>query len=202
MAKPIPGLDVPVINPTGQMSQSWYEFYQSLYALLNSTATTLAGIPALIAATVTSIGGAIGAITLGYGLSVSGQSLRAGLSSITSSLGADVALNNTATYFDGPTIAQGTTGTWFVSGTVTLLDTAATASIHCKLWDGTTVIASSEGLSNNTLRGVSVSLSGIITSPAANLRISCRDADATSGKILFNATGSSKDSTITAVRLA
>jgi hypothetical protein len=46
MAKPLPGLDVPVINSTGQMNQSWYEFYQSLFALLNTTAGTLAALPA------------------------------------------------------------------------------------------------------------------------------------------------------------
>src|SRR2546426_953355 len=40
------------------------------------------------------------------------------LTPITNSLGADVALNNTANYFDGPSVAQGTSGTWFASGTV------------------------------------------------------------------------------------
>lgn len=30
MARPLPGLDVPVINPqTGQMTQAWYEYFQS-----------------------------------------------------------------------------------------------------------------------------------------------------------------------------
>jgi len=29
MSKPLPGLDVPVVNPqTGQMTQAWYEFFQ------------------------------------------------------------------------------------------------------------------------------------------------------------------------------
>lgn len=29
MAKPLPGLDVPVIDPkTGLMTQAWYEYYQ------------------------------------------------------------------------------------------------------------------------------------------------------------------------------
>lgn len=46
MAKPMPGADIPVINPTGQMNQVWFEFIQSLLALLNSTASTLAGLPA------------------------------------------------------------------------------------------------------------------------------------------------------------
>ncbi len=120
---------------------------------------------------------------------------------ITNSLGADVALNNTANYFDGPSVAQGTSGTWFVSGTVTLIDTTGVCNYFCKLWDGTTVIASvaqrGTGLSNYAV----VSLSGFITSPAGNLRISCRDTTNTTGSILFNATGNSKDSTITAIRI-
>src|SRR5215469_1021265 len=37
-------------------------------------------------------------------------------------LGADVALNNITTYFDGPSVAQGSVGTWYASGTVTLTD--------------------------------------------------------------------------------
>lgn len=123
-------------------------------------------------------------------------------SPITASTSADIALNNTANYFTGPSIAQGSSGTWFVSGTVTLIDTGATAAIYCKLWDGTTVIASAAGLNNNVLRGFPVSLSGYITNPSSNLKISCRDVDATTGKILFNQTGNSKDSTITAIRIA
>jgi hypothetical protein len=30
VAKPLPGLDVPIVNPqTGQMAQAWYEYFQS-----------------------------------------------------------------------------------------------------------------------------------------------------------------------------
>ena len=155
--------------------------------------------------TVTSIG-----LTNTYGLSISGSpvttsgNISAGtsLTSITNSLGADVALNNTANYFDGPSVAQGTSGTWLVTGTVTLTDTAGAGLFYCKLWDGTTVIDSSVG--NSTLANaiVSVSLSGVLASPAANIRISCRDTLSTSGKIIFNSSSNSKDSTITAVRIA
>ncbi len=126
--------------------------------------------------------------------------VQAGSIRFTNSLGADVLLNNTANYFDGPSVAQGTAvGPWFASGTVTIFDTAA-AIVFCKLWDGTTVIASA----SNTLAAssaINTSLSGVITSPAANIRISCRDSSNTTGKILFNNTGNSKDATITAFRL-
>lgn len=127
--------------------------------------------------------------------------VRLDLSQLTNSLAADIALNNTADYFDGPIVAQGTAGTWFVSGTVTITDTAGAANIHAKLWDGTTVIAStSERI--EVFGGINtVSLSGFISSPGGDLRISCNDITSTSGKILFNASGSSKDSTITAFRI-
>ena len=120
----------------------------------------------------------------------------------TNSLSADVVLNNTSNYFTGPSIAQGSTGTWVVFGTVTLLDSAGAASFTCKLWDGTTVLASAQSTSAATNFRTTVSLFGIISSPAGNLRISCKDTSSTSGLILFNQTGESKDSTITAFRIA
>ncbi len=120
---------------------------------------------------------------------------------ITNSLSGDVACNNTANYFDGPSVAQGTVGTWFVSGTVTVTDTAI-ATFFAKLWDGTTVIASCGTFLANAVGGVTMTLSGFITSPAGNLRISVKDSSATTGSILFNLSGNSKDSTITAIRIA
>lgn len=125
------------------------------------------------------------------------------LTSIQSALGADVSLTNVSSYFDGPSVAQGSSGTWFVSGLVTVLDPGTSpASIDCKLWDGTNVIASTLMRTTNALGGFPVTLSGVITSPSSNLRISCKDVTATTGKILFNASGNSKDSTICAVRIA
>jgi hypothetical protein len=121
---------------------------------------------------------------------------------ITNSLGADVALNNISNYFDGPSIAQGTSGTWFVSGTVCVTDTAGGASHFVKLWDGTTVIASARVNTPSASITSVVALSGYLASPAGNLRISVRDTTSTSGKIIFNESGNSKDSTISAIRIA
>lgn len=121
---------------------------------------------------------------------------------VTNSLAADVNLNNTGTYFDGPSCANGTTGTWFASGTVTLTDTAGAGNINIKLWDGSTVIASANVYIPSASAFVCASLSGYITTPAGNLRISCKDVTSTSGKIIFNQSGNSKDSTISAVRVA
>jgi len=118
---------------------------------------------------------------------------------LAASLGADVLLNNTANYFDGPSVAQGTTGTWFASGTVTVND-SVTAQVYCKLWDGATVIASAD-VTVTASYNMPLTLSGFLTSPAANIRISCRDQTNTSGKIIFNVTGNSKDSTLTAFRI-
>ena len=123
------------------------------------------------------------------------------LSPITNSLSGDVALNNTALYFDGPSVAQGTSGTWFASGNVLLQDNAGVATIHVKLWDGTTVIDSAKCRILAINGEVMISLSGYITSPAGNLRISARDVTSTSGLIEANATGNGKDSTITAIRI-
>lgn len=121
--------------------------------------------------------------------------------SFAASLGADVALNNIANYFDGPSVAQGTSGTWYASGTVTCVDTAGLAGFPAKLWDGTTVIASTVGVSPTANAQVSIALSGRILNPAGNIRISVRDNSSVSGKIQFNQSGNSKDSTLTAVRV-
>lgn len=121
------------------------------------------------------------------------------LSVVTNSLGADVALNNTANYFDGPSVAQGSTGTWFASGTVEVLDASA-ATYSCKLWDGTTTISSSAA---GAAAGVAtvIALSGYLSSPAGNIRISCKDFTNTTGNIKFNSSGTSKDSTVSAIRV-
>jgi hypothetical protein len=107
-------------------------------------------------------------------------------------------MNNTSNYFDGPTVAQGTTGTWWASGTVTINDTGTNA-YTCKLWDGTTVIDSSQALSAGS-SGSSMALSGFLATPAANIKISCKSTSA-SAAIVFNLSGSSKDSTVSVHRI-
>ena len=124
-----------------------------------------------------------------------------GISSMTSSLGADVNLTTTTIYFDGPSIAQGTSGTWFVSGTVTVNDPGGEFQGYAKLWDGTTVMASAAiECGAGSQKGDCFSLSGVITSPAGNIRISVRGLTTANGIIKFNQSGNSKDSTITGIR--
>ena len=123
------------------------------------------------------------------------------LSVVTNSLSGDVALNNTATFFTGPTIPQGTVGIWFASGTVTLTDTAVQAAFQVKLWDGTSLISSTRVKLPVIDQAMSVTLSGYISAPAGNIRISVCDLSATTGVILYNQSTLTKDSTITAIRI-
>lgn len=115
-------------------------------------------------------------------------------------LSADVLLNNTANYFPGPTVAQGTVGTWEARGTITVASSNQDSNI-AKLWDGTTVIAST--VQGNTANiNASLAVSGVISAPAGNIRISARDSSNTTGSMVFNASGNSKDCTLTVRRIA
>jgi hypothetical protein len=123
------------------------------------------------------------------------------LSVLTNSLGANVAMNNVSNFFDGPSVAQGSTGTWFASGTVTLDDPTSIASYRCKLWDGTTVIASSGTTSPGVDLSVTISLSGYLASPAGNIRISCQAPTTTAGLIVASLAAMTKSSTISVIRV-
>lgn len=124
------------------------------------------------------------------------------MSPLTNSLSGNVALNNTANYFNGPSVAQGTSGTWLFIGTVTLVDTSSAAKFSIKLTDGTTTIASTRITSVAINELASVCLSGFLTSPAANVTMQVKDETSVNGQILFNSSsGNSKDSTLTAIRI-
>lgn len=119
----------------------------------------------------------------------------------TNSLGSNVATNNTSNYFDGPSVAQGTTAgqRWFASGTATIAGVSGD-SVVAQLWDGTTLIASSYcQIPSATIQGIS--LSGVITSPAGNIKLSVRNFSSTTGNILASES-LGKSSTITVVRIA
>jgi hypothetical protein len=121
---------------------------------------------------------------------------------LTNSLGGNVSLNSTTVYVDGPSVAQGGTGTWFASASVLVVDlTVANGVIECKLWDGTTVISSGSLTTVSGVSPITMALSGFITAPAGNLRVSCRAVSSGNGQMDFNFTGAGKDSTITAFRV-
>lgn len=117
-------------------------------------------------------------------------------------LSGNVALNNTGTYFDGPSVAQGSSGTWFATGHVTLKDSTSAGDFYIKLWDGTTVIASGEAHVSGVAETVVVTLSGYLASPAGNIKISVIDVTSTNGLIIANNTGNAKDSALFAFRIA
>lgn len=121
--------------------------------------------------------------------------------SVTSSLGADVTLNNSAAFFEGPSVAQGSVGSWFAVGSVTLQDSVGQTGYDVKLWDGTTVIASTSTRSVAAGVPVGVTLGGLIATPAGNIRMSVRPSRPTS-TMFCNASGQGKDSMISALRIA
>ena len=147
--------------------------------------------------------GTVTSVIAGTGLSggtiTSTGTVAVNLSVFTNSIPADITINTTS-YFDGPIVAQGTSGTWLASGVVTLTPGAATPrTFNVKLWDGSTVLSSTSLSVTNGSFG-SVTLSGYIASPAGNIRMSVQQLNS-DGIIKFNSSGSSKDSTITVFRI-
>jgi hypothetical protein len=170
----LPGQNVAIQTPQNQIEPLWYEKLKGWESWINLVSAIFPSGPATPTTPATLL---------------------------TASLGADVA-TNASTYTNGPSIAQAGIGTWFVSGIVTLVDTAGARAFSCKLWDGAAVIASGQGTSTAANLSTTVTLSGFIISPAGNLRISVIQGAGTTGKIQFNASGNSKDSTISAFRIA
>lgn len=142
-------------------------------------------------------------LTAGTGISVTGTTnatIATSLSTASNFSGGNVSLNNT-TFTDGPSAAQGTSGTWFCSGTVTVLDTAGSQFMLAKLYDGTTTIASAASQTVGANTDMSITMSGVITSPAGNVRIAVKSQAAATSSIRFNDSGLSKDSGVTCVRI-
>lgn len=143
--------------------------------------------------------------TFGYGLTQSGNcdntstnasspcNAAVSLTTASNVLASNVAMSTGSTYFDGPSMAQGTSGVWSVYGAVTISDTA-TSNVNCKLWDGTTIIASAYIRATSGPIPVTTNFSGNISSPAANVKISCENTVDTTSAIVFNFSGNSHDS--------
>ncbi len=117
----------------------------------------------------------------------------------TNSLGANVTMTSAATFYDGPSTAQGTSGTWLATGGVTINDTSNITQYTCKLWDGTTVIDAGPPAQAASYTA-HIHLSGVLASPGGNIKITC-SSSATGAVMLYNQTGTSKDSTLTVVRI-
>ncbi len=70
----------------------------------------------------------------------------ASLTTASAQLGADVTMTNANQYYDGPSVSLAA-GTWWVIAAVTVETTSGATGFTAKLWDGTTVVASSETVS-------------------------------------------------------
>ena len=192
----VPGLGEKDADKTIRSLMQAHEKTATNEADIAALTATVAGLPN---GTVTSVGSGTG--LTGGPITTTG-SLAVSLSTLTNSLGADVSMTSAATYYTGPTVAQGTSGTWFATGNVTVFDVTSVANVDVKLWDGTTVIASTQvQVSNTTIFENNVHLSGVISSPAGNIRISAQSNQTTS-QMKFNRNGNSKDSTLTVIRIA
>ena len=110
----------------------------------------------------------------------------------------NVTLGTGSSYADGPNVVTGTTGTWRVDVDTTISIGNGT-TFKFKLWDNTTVIASTVCL--NPASDFPLHLGGVISSPAAALRLS-GNQDGTSATFSANVSGNGRDSTITAVRIS
>lgn len=123
---------------------------------------------------------------------------------VSNSLAGNVNLTNSTAYFDGPTTTLGPLGTWLVTGQVTLSDSAVTGGVAflAKLWDGTTVLASGIITTVTVNQAVMMGFSGVINNPVGAVKISARNSSGNAGQLLANSSLNSKDSTLTAVRLA
>lgn len=123
------------------------------------------------------------------------------ISTLANSAPGNVALNNTGTFFDGPSVAQGTLGTWLAMGGVSMTDSAGNAQFICKLWDGTTTVHAGTVTNGGAGGLATMHLSGIFTAPAGNIKISCKDVTSVNGNILSNSSGTTKDATVSVFRI-
>lgn len=80
---------------------------------------------------------------------------------LSNSISGDVTMPSASTYYDGPSVTL-SAGTWLLTGTVTMLLGASTPRYTAKLWDGTTVAASTDCDSNSASRSP-ISLSAVVT---------------------------------------
>jgi hypothetical protein len=121
---------------------------------------------------------------------------------LSNALGANVTLNNTANFFDGPTVSNPLGGMWLVSATITIATLNTSSNFIIKLWDGFNVFASTT-LNAFTAATISfpITLSGVCTNARGNIRISVRDTVNTTSIIEANLTGFGNDSVISAVRI-
>lgn len=126
----------------------------------------------------------------------------------TTFLGADVTLNNTGTYFNGPNTGSiGANGeVWLITATACCLSTASLSNFCVRISDGASVYADTETTSHAANLATNLSISVVVTlTAAATFTLQCKDAFTTSGKLLKTGPNSAlagRATCITAVRLS
>jgi hypothetical protein len=125
----------------------------------------------------------------------------------TTFLGADVALNNTANFFNGPNTGSiGANGqTWLILATGTVRDTAGSAVCAARIHDGTNGLAGYALVTGAINFEVSFNLQLVVALTAATtFTLQARDSSSTSGQLLTTGSLSpaNRATSITAVRLA
>lgn len=127
--------------------------------------------------------------------------LLVGGTQLSAALGADVALNNTSAYFNGPAVALPAGGTYLLIATLTIQDIASAANLDCRLWNGSASIGSARGWIASVGGITTVTLIGL---SAGGVTITSQAADITStgGALRWNLSGNQADSRIVAFKVA
>lgn len=103
------------------------------------------------------------------------------LTTSSANLGSNTALGaqNNATDLVSISLAA---GTWWVSGGVTVLDSAVAADFSARIWDGTNTITSGQASSRGAASNACISLSGYITLVGTTtVKLTCQDDTAGTG---------------------
>lgn len=127
-----------------------------------------------------------------------------GAAAATTSLGANVALNNTANFFSGPNTGSiGAAGQkWFIFGHATMTDTAGAAGFALQIHDGTTALQRVYGQNTGASGNLNMSLGLVVAlSAATTFTLQARDLTSANGT-LFASDGTLPATAISAVRLA
>lgn len=126
----------------------------------------------------------------------------------TTFLGANVTLNNTATYFSGPNTGSiGASGqTWLIIAVGCAYDTGGASKFCMRIYDGTTPYADTEGTSLSANAAVNMTATAVVTlSGATTFTLQMKDALLTTGVLLTsgpNCAAANKATSITAIRLS
>jgi hypothetical protein len=124
----------------------------------------------------------------------------------TTYLGADVALNNTASFFNGPNTGSLPPGNYLIIGKATVKDSAGAAGIGVQIHNGTSAIDTASGTTFGANTELTIALvAGVTLAAATTLTLQAKDPISTSGVLLTTgaaAGASNRATSITAVRLS